>query len=461
VSAVSAVGRLGRLGRSWRVPVLAVLVVLAGLVAWPRPSAAEGVTGFGASSSAFGARVTLTISKAPLVPNIVDGGGPLAQTTLDSLGTSLSLASFPYPGDVVLNLPGLVAGLGPSVPALVSGVPGLVGSNIPGLPPQVLDLLSQIELPGELVAPLVAAAPPLPAYPFAAQADGLTPHQEVDLGVGTLTADASPSAVHAAATSEPGASGAQLAPLSAVSDVRQADDGSVVATATGSITGLRLGPLVIGSVTSSATMSRDADGKVAGSSSFRVSAIQVGSLSVDLTSDGFSIGGSPVPAPVSATINSVLSALGLQMRILPEVRTASAVVAAGLELVRDADFGPLGTGTLSIVLGQSSARLDNAVAGPAPAAPGVEVPVALPSSDGSDGSSFGDGGVSALTPSPTGPVARSGSDQPGTDLRTVRTAAAEPFDAKGIYLLLILAAAVIVGVGPILRLLPRRAPTPE
>jgi hypothetical protein len=457
---VSAVAPLRRLGRSWRAPVLALLLVVAALLAGPRPSAAEGVAGFGASSSAFGARVSVTISKAPLVPNIVDGGGPMAQTTLDSLGTSMSLAAFPYPGDVVLNLPGLLAGLGPQAPGLVSGIPALIGSNVPGLPPQVLDLLSQVQLPGELIAPLVAGAPALPAYPFAAQADALTPHQAVDLGVGMLTADAGPTAVHAVATSEPGASGAQLAPLSAVSDVRQGDDGSVVAQATGSITGLRVGPIVIGAVTSSATMARDAGGRVDGSSTFRVSAIQIGSLSVDLTSDGFSIGSTPVPAPVSATINSALSALGLQMRILPEVRTSSAVVAAGLELVRDVDFGPLGTGTVSVVFGQSSARLDNAVLGPAPAAPGVDVLIEV-GSGGIDGSTATGGGASVVAPRPTGPVARPGADPPGGDLRTLRTAAAEPFDAKGIYLLLILAAAVVVGIGPILRLAPRRAPTPE
>src|SRR5262249_5361966 len=119
--------------RGWRLPALGVLGVLALLVlAAPDDAAQAAPAGFGASSSAFGARVTMNISKAPLVPNIVDGGGPLAQTPLDSLGTSVALASFPYPGDVVLTLPGLVAGLGPQAPGLVAGVPGLIGANVPG-----------------------------------------------------------------------------------------------------------------------------------------------------------------------------------------------------------------------------------------------------------------------------------------------------------------------------------------
>lgn len=445
-----------RRAASWRIPVLGVLAAAAVLVAVPRDPSSAASAGFGASSSAFGARISVTISKAPLVPNIVDGGGPLAQTTLDSLGTSLSLASFPYPGDVVLNMPGLMAGLGPQAPGLVSGIPGLVGANVPGLPADVLELLSQVELPGELVEPLVTGAPALPPYPFAAQADAFTPHHEVDLGVGKLTADASPDAVSARATSAPGAPGAVLAPLEASSSVRRADDGSLVVEATGSISGLRVGPIVIGGVTSTAKMVRAVDGAVTRSSTFRVSGIQVGSLSVDLTPDGFSIGGTPVPSPVADTINGTLAAAGLEMRLLEEVQTDSAVVAGGLELRRPQDFGPLGMGTIRVILGQSSARLDDAATLPSPATPEVEVPAAVGVVGGGDlGTAIDTGGAGSVTPRPATAAG-------GRTVEVRRTAAAEPFDAKGLYLLLIAAAAVIVGIGPVLRAIPGRVrPTRE
>jgi hypothetical protein len=438
--------------RWWRLPVLAVLGLLGALVvATPGSSAAEAAAGFGASSSAFGARVTMTISKAPLVPNIVDAGGPLAQTALDSLGTSVALASFPYPGDVVLNLPGLAAGLGPQVPGLVSGIPGLIGANVPGLPADALDLLSQVQLPGELIEPLVSSAPALPPYPFAAQASALAPHQDVDLGVGRLTADASPAKVTASASSAPGASGTLLVPLEARSSIEQHDDGSIDVVSTGSISGLRVGPIVIGAVTSTARISRDADGSVTKSSTFRASAIQVGALSVDLTPEGMSIGGTAVPAPVAATVNGALAAAGLQLKVLPKVETASAVVASGLELVRPQDFGPLGTGTISLILGQSSAALDSAGIGPAPSAPGVDVPIdlsPLPPTDSTDG---------AVLPSPVGvSTPRTPAGSGGTAVVSTRTAAAEPFDATGLYLLLIAAGVVIVGIGPVVRLLPGR-----
>jgi hypothetical protein len=437
--------------------VLAVLGLLGVLVvAAPGSSAQEGA-GFGASSSAFGVRVSMDISKAPLVPNIVDGGGPLAQTALDSLGTSVALASFPYPGDVVLNLSGLLAGLGPQAPALVSGIPGLVGSNIPGLPADALDLLSQVQLPGELIEPLVAAAPPLPPYPFAAQADALSPHQAVDLGVGRLVADASPSRVAATASSAPGASGALLVPLEASSSIERRDDGSLVVESSGSMSGLRLGPIVIGSITSTARIVRAADGTVTKSSTFRAAAVQVGALSVDLTREGMSIGGTPVPAPVAATVNGALAAAGVHLQVLPKVETASTVVASGLELVRPQDFGPLGTGTIRLILGQSSATLDSAGIGPAPSAPGVDVPIDLSLSPtaGTDGSAVLQSPAGVTTPRT--PAGSDGSD--GGGVLATRTTAAEPFDATGLYLLLIGAGLVIVGIGPALRLVAGRSPS--
>jgi hypothetical protein len=136
------------------------------------------------------------------------------------------------------------------------------------------------------------------------------------------------------------------------------------------------------------------------------------------------------------------------------VRTEAAVVSGGLELVRTQDFGTLGTGTINLVLGQSSATLNNALAvpvGPEPVPPaGGDVLVPGPIGAGPVVSSP----VGVATPrTPTGPSAAAPID-------TRRTAAAEPFDAKGIYLLVIGAAAIIVGIGPILRVLPTRG-TPE
>jgi hypothetical protein len=443
-----------RVGLRWRLPLLAGLAGLAVLVVGSGGSAAQTQQGFGGSSSAFGARLSVTISKAPLVPNIVDGGGPLAQTTLDSLGTRIALASYPYPGDVVLNLPGLAAGLGPQLPGLVGALPGLVGANVPGLPPEVLALLAQVEVPGELVEPLVAGAPALPAYPFAAQADDLHPHAEVDLGVGKLTADAAAGDVRAEATSAPGASGTLLVPLSARSRVTEGDDGSVVAEATGTITGLRVGPLVLSNITSTARMARTADDHLEQSSSFRASGIQVGSLTLDLTPEGFEIGGTPVPAPIAATVNALLASAGLELKLLPEVVTPSAVVAGGVELIRQQDFGPLGSGSISVILGQSSARLD--AAGAIPAAPPVPGSDAVaPAAFGSAGDGgTGSGSLGVATGTPERSTARG-----GDVLETTRTVAAEPFDATGLYLLLIAAAAVVIGAGPLLRILPHRPST--
>ncbi|HEY0397116.1 MAG TPA: hypothetical protein VGF00_01930, partial [Acidimicrobiia bacterium] len=63
---------------------------------------------FTATASAMGTRIKITIPGGPLTDTPVDAGGPTAQATLDSLGTSQGYAAFPDPGAFVLSVPGLV-----------------------------------------------------------------------------------------------------------------------------------------------------------------------------------------------------------------------------------------------------------------------------------------------------------------------------------------------------------------
>ena len=73
---------------------------------------------FSGTASADGVRVSLTIPSFLIIENFVDGGGPSAQASLDSLGTSRAFASLPYPGETAVALPGLVGTLtGKSIPA--------------------------------------------------------------------------------------------------------------------------------------------------------------------------------------------------------------------------------------------------------------------------------------------------------------------------------------------------------
>ena len=74
-------------------------------------------TTFDASAAAYGVWVTASNPNFALglVP---EGSGPTAQARLSALPRSSSLASFPYPGDGLVGLPGLMGALVPGFPAL-------------------------------------------------------------------------------------------------------------------------------------------------------------------------------------------------------------------------------------------------------------------------------------------------------------------------------------------------------
>jgi hypothetical protein len=80
-------------------------------------SSVQAEVGFSAVAGADGLRVTYSIPNYLIVSTLVDGGAPTAQSVLTSAGKSQSFAALPYPGDTVLAVPGLIAGVGgPELP---------------------------------------------------------------------------------------------------------------------------------------------------------------------------------------------------------------------------------------------------------------------------------------------------------------------------------------------------------
>jgi hypothetical protein len=77
----------------------------------------QAETTFDASAAAYGVWVTASNPNFALglVP---EGSGPTAQARLSALPRASSLASFPYPGDGLVGLPGLLAAVVPGFPAL-------------------------------------------------------------------------------------------------------------------------------------------------------------------------------------------------------------------------------------------------------------------------------------------------------------------------------------------------------
>src|SRR5438445_6738615 len=89
--------------------IAAACVLGAGGIALPRHASAE--SSFNGVAGADGVRLTVFNATAPVAQTPVDGGGPTAQASLDSLGSSKAFASYPYPGDILIAVPGLLAGL--------------------------------------------------------------------------------------------------------------------------------------------------------------------------------------------------------------------------------------------------------------------------------------------------------------------------------------------------------------
>ena len=75
------------------------------------PPPAGAATSFTALAAAEGIRVSPYAGGAPVANEPVELGVPVAQAIFDSLGTSQSFSSAVYPGDLLVSLPGLVAGV--------------------------------------------------------------------------------------------------------------------------------------------------------------------------------------------------------------------------------------------------------------------------------------------------------------------------------------------------------------
>src|SRR5437879_2401595 len=84
------------------------IVLSAGVVR----AGAEGETlSYEGVASADGVRFSMGAPGFVAVDTFIDGGGPVAQAIIDGLGNSRSFAALPYPGDLAISGPGLLAGL--------------------------------------------------------------------------------------------------------------------------------------------------------------------------------------------------------------------------------------------------------------------------------------------------------------------------------------------------------------
>lgn len=405
--------------------------LLGGAVLPMAPVHAGADVGFASTASAFGARMIMRIPDAPLTPTPVDVGGPVAQGMLDSVGNMRGLAAMPYPGDLVLTGPGLAAGFIATTP---------LGEPISKLP----------------------ALPALPGYPFYVQSDTQKPKDSASLPFAEMQSAASSDAVSATVRA-PGSPQDAPTGMHASSSITRLTGGGVTTVATTSITGLHAGPVTVGSVISTATMTMAADGRVTRNSSFAARGLDIGGTTVDMTPDGFTAGGSPLSLGAAKAFSGALASAGIDIALLPASQTPTSTVGAALQITRHQDFGPAGNnGTVTLILGQAAVSLTGAPGPLLPVlgiVPKISVPsvphpvVTLPASGAAAPAPVAGApaGPSFTPPAPT--TATQSAPPPATVVGLEpRRAVAERFDAAPAYWAIVGAVLLTVLAGPGVRL---------
>ena len=437
--------------------LIAALVVATGAVQFAVPKDPAQATGaapaFSATAAADGARFSMMVPNAPGTSTPIDGGGPSAQASVSSLGASQAFASLPYPGDLPVRLPGLLAGVG------VAGVPQYpfyAASDHPTAPD------ARLEAPGYLLNATSREDR------SAAEAAGQGP-------------DGNPVSYRSTASVGPDGAGRLVAPA-------------------GSLTrNLRIGDLVIGEAVSSARVRLAGDGQVERSASFDLTGVSIAGTAVTIGERGVTISGTSTPVPDDHGVLAALAQRGIGVAYLAPLETAHGIVAGGVRITvtGTAPDGTQGTGVMT--LGRAAASVETGAGSVVTSPPAVGVDIepppasSAPSEQSAPNAADGAGGapesVSAASPAATKAskastprfapgslglaapettvVAHDGAEEAVAPVATgtaavPRTAASpadairhveEPFDAGGFYPMIVVAAALAYAVAQALRIL--------
>ncbi len=316
---------------------LTTLALSAGFGSGPASAAGFG-SSFAALAAADGVRVTVIVPNGGLADEIVDAGGPSVQARMDSLGTSKAFASFPYPGDTVANLPGLVR-------TLSGGVP-------------------------------------VPDLPFFVQSDHpIVPKQEAGTGPYVLRAESSDSTSTGTASVGLAAEGTGALGLARSDAAVISGPEAVVSEATSAIEGFVAGPFRLGHVVSHARVSLAVDGTLTKAADTEIAGAMVGSTAVTITSEGLGVGDTKAPVPDTAPVEQALASAGITVEVTPRQELPSGVVAPAVRVTQTQSSGSkviymLGAASASVA-GEGAEAAVPGLAGEDPTQP----PGATPSTD--------------------------------------------------------------------------------
>lgn len=294
---------------------------------------------YSASASADGLRVTMTLPAAPLSNTVADVGGPTAQAIIDSNGASQAFASFPYPGANLAVAGGLVKG----------------ASN------------------GQI---------PAPDYPFYVVAyNPAVPEQSVGSGPYNIKAESDATSSRGTATAGVKTPGVGTLGLAESTASTKSSTAAVLGSASSRITGLAVGPLEIGEVISSASVSLGGDGKVDKKADTRLVAAKVGLTPVVLDANGLSAGGTAAPAADTKAVQEALAGAGITVQLFPKEENDKGIVAPMVRITqKNEQSGAVLTYTIGgaavFVQGSpsegTSSSLDEALGGDTPAQSSAE-----------------------------------------------------------------------------------------
>lgn len=401
---------------------LVACAVLLPLIAFGRPVGAqtEGSFIYDAVAGSSAVRVGVGIDNFLLISQLVDVGGATAQSMLDAVGNSDAYAAYPYPGEVAAS----------------KSPPFIAHSSSPTQPDAKADAWG--------VYTLVAHSEP--------EASSATAHGGIKNGDQTAgRSEAASSVAH------------------------DADHVSVVAEAHATAEALNFGEVLrIGRVYSQAQVTAIAGEQPEPVSKLEVADMTVAGQRVVLTPAGLSLPGSTVPLDQGSPVLKVLADNDLDVRYLaPELEPGS-VVSAGVAITAKRDVPGVGKAIVTYTLGRSSAaaRIEgsggsvDALSGGAGDAGGGAGLASSPTDAGygSAGSSA-TGGFADVAAGPVGTasspskLARPASSPSGSDsvsLGATRAAAAQPVGGSslvGFYLILVVAGALALGGGQLIRIL--------
>jgi hypothetical protein len=346
---------------------------------------ANGIFSLSARGDGFG--LELIGTGLPVVPagKVAFISPATAQATLDQFSGS-AFASAPYAGDLIVNLPTTINGLG-------SGT-----------------------------------LPPFPAYPFIAATDSTTHDARQEVGPYLITSHTGDNT--ATADAQIGLSTFSPQVVSATSNAsvtRDPASGVLVAQASTHVAPLQVNDLLsIGDIRSTSNFRYDPstpDKPPVKTTSLSVGTITIAGIEVGITQDGLTLGGQQLlPVDLSA-LSQVLAGTGFSLDVIPAVTTKTSITSSAVQLTFHRTLpSPFLDTTVRLVLGQSSAAL---VAGSLPTSPPTSAPVAT----GGGSLDLGAGPVSAPVtglPATLAPPAPTGSGRASTPATTTTSFVAAP-----------------------------------